>query len=420
MGSLTFPLALLCLALVSGVSSLEVTIPQKVYEHARGDNITLPCSFKSKSPNPSLVIVTWTAMHTDQETEDTVISTFYSHNGRTDYAAKYEKRAKVDVKVNTGKADLRLYSLTMDDNRSYECRVQIPGDDEGTPADTADMVVLVAPSTPICKVVGETVYGQDIKLTCHSEEGSPPPQYKWESKDVRNMPRVKDPRTTDEGGVLSLFNITKETSGYYICTSSNKIRSATCNITLAVMPPSMLGSVGQTAGIIAGVVAAVLILIIVIYCCCCKKKKAKDEEYAMGMREDEYRDKEPTENGERRELRDDDRGERDDRREEYGDGRSDYDDRRSDYTERRSDYDDRRSDYTERDHYDDDRDRRDRRYNDDRDRRDRRYDDDDRDRRDRGYDDDYDRRDRHYDDDGHYDDRPPVPNNKPPRRDYDD
>lgn len=37
-------------------------------------------------------------------------------------------------------------------------------------------------------------------------------------------------------GVLSLFNISKETSGFYICTSSNKIRSATCNLTLAVMP----------------------------------------------------------------------------------------------------------------------------------------------------------------------------------------
>lgn len=38
------------------------------------------------------------------------------------------------------------------------------------------------------------------------------------------------------GGILSLFNITKETSGYYTCTSSNKIRSASCNITLTVMP----------------------------------------------------------------------------------------------------------------------------------------------------------------------------------------
>lgn len=39
-----------------------------------------------------------------------------------------------------------------------------------------------------------------------------------------------------EDGILSLYNISKDTSGYYICTSRNKIRAATCNLTLAVMP----------------------------------------------------------------------------------------------------------------------------------------------------------------------------------------
>lgn len=420
MHSLIFPLFSLCWALFSRVDGLTVKIEQEVYEHARGDNITLPCNFKSKQTNPSLVIVTWTALKIKDEPEDTVISTYYSHTGRTDYTKKYEGRSKVDVDVGSGKANLKLNSITLDENRSFECRVQIPGDDEGTPADTVLMVVLVAPSPPVCKIEGKAEYGQDIKLTCHSEEGSPTPTYKWESRDVRNIPRLKDPKTTDVGGVMSLFNITKETSGFYICTSSNKIRSATCNITLAVMPPSMMGSTAATAGFIALGVALLIILIVIIYCCCCKKKKGKDEEYAMGVHEEEYRDKEPAENGERRELRDDARGERDersdyddrhadgrsdynDRRSDYDDRRSDYDDRRSDYTERRSDYDDRRSDYTERrDRYDDD--RRDRRYDDGR-----RYDDD---RSDRRYDDD-----RHYDE--AYDDRPPVPNSKPPRRDYD-
>lgn len=39
-----------------------------------------------------------------------------------------------------------------------------------------------------------------------------------------------------EDGVLSLFNITKETSGFFICLSKNDIGSASCNFTLAVMP----------------------------------------------------------------------------------------------------------------------------------------------------------------------------------------
>ncbi len=37
-------------------------------------------------------------------------------------------------------------------------------------------------------------------------------------------------------GVLSLLNITIDTSGYYICTSANEIKSATCNMTLRVNP----------------------------------------------------------------------------------------------------------------------------------------------------------------------------------------
>ncbi|KAJ0001679.1 hypothetical protein NQD34_001475 [Periophthalmus magnuspinnatus] len=320
MGTWIFPLTFACLALVSGVRCITVVIPQVKYEFARGDNITLPCTFQSKITNPSLIIVTWTAEGVNGA-DDVVILTHYSLNGRTDYIAAYENRAKLDVDIQTGKVNLKLFSISLDDNRRFVCRLQIPGDGEGTPADTVELVVLVAPSPPICKVEGRAEYGQNINLTCRSEEGSPPPTYKWENRNVNNVPRMNEPRTTDKGGILSLYNISKDTSGFYICTSTNKIRSASCNLTLAVMPPSMLGSVGQTAGIIAGVVAALLIIIIIVYCCCCKKKD-KDEEYTMGRVEaEDYHDKEPTENGEHRAARDDERNERDTRE------HRDYDDR---------------------------------------------------------------------------------------------
>ncbi|XP_039990209.1 cell surface A33 antigen-like [Xiphias gladius] len=438
-----FSLTLLCLVL-PGVGALQVNIPQEQYEHARGDNITLPCSFKpAKAINSSsLVIITWSVEADKANAKETVILTHFS-TGTTDIKSLYEGRVSLDVNIPSGKANLKLSSITLADNKNFECRVLIPGDDEGKPADTTRLVVLVAPSKPICKLQGKAEYGQNINLTCVSEEGSPPPTYKWESRDVRNMPRVAEPRTTDKGGILSLYNISRDTSGFYICTSRNKIRSATCNITLAVMPPSM--KIGFTAGIIGGVVAFLIILIIIIYCCCCRKK-GKEEEYAMGVREEEFPDKEPakdddsrradgqedirsfdgsdvkspdpldryeerSEHGnDRRRDYDDRRSDYDDRRSNYNDRRNDYDDRRSDYNdrrsdcdERRSDYDDRRSDYSDRrdrysdrnDRYDDNRDYDDgRRYND---RRDRRNDDDDR-----------------YDES--YDDRNP---DRPPRRDYD-
>ncbi|XP_061608951.1 cell surface A33 antigen-like isoform X1 [Phyllopteryx taeniolatus] len=457
--------------MVIGAGALQVSIAEDQYEYARGDNVTLPCLFQSTVTRPPVMVILWSVEGLEANADEKVIAAYYFPGALTDIKEAYKKRVSMDVDLAAGKADLKLTSISLADNKEFECRVQIPGDTEGTLFDTARLVVLVAPSTPTCKIEGKEEYGQNINLTCISEEGSPPPKYEWTSLDVRNVPHIKDRRTTSKGGVLSLFNITKDTSGYYTCTSSNKIRSASCNITLTVMPPSM--NVGFTAGIIAGVVAALIILVVVIYCCCCRKKKEK-EEYAMGVREEGHPDKVPDKNGaersavrrdeddsdvraplrdqyeERRERDhsprsdyDDRHGDPDNRRRDPDDRRSDYDDRRSDYDDRRSDYDDRRSDYDDRRRdYDDRRrdydDRRsdydDRRsdYSNVRDEYSReRYDDNRRtdprdkysDRRDH-YDDDNEQNGdkRNHDDDRYdepYDDRerPPVPSDKPRRRD---
>ncbi|XP_061132339.1 glycoprotein A33 (transmembrane), paralog a [Syngnathus typhle] len=424
--------------MVVGVGALEVSIAQDEYEYARGDNVTLPCSFQSEFTKPPLVVVTWSVEGLEANADEKMVATYYSAGAWTDIKEAYKKRVSMDVNLATGKADLRISSITLAENKEFECRVQIPGDTEGTLFDSTRLVVLVAPSTPICQIQGKAQYGQNINLTCHSEEGSPPPTYEWSSINARNVPHMKDPRTTSKGGILSLFNITKETSGYYTCISSNKIRSASCNLTLTVMPPSM--NIGPTAGIIAGVVAALIILVVVIYCCCCRKKK-EEEDYEMGVQEEARPGKVPDSNGAERSddrhiddedessvrapLREGNQGRRerdqsprrdhDDRRSDYNDrprdyddGRSDYNDQRRDYDDRRSEYSDRRSDYTDRrsnytdkneDHrgrYDDDdryadrtdpRDKYDDRYDDERN-RDRRYRDDDR------YDEPYDARDR--------------------------
>ncbi len=120
----------------------------------------------------------------------------------------------------------------------------------------------VAPTQPICKVVGTAEYGHNISLTCVSEEGSPTPTYKWERYNVKNVPQAFPLKTTEskfclsfsglsnyicfhssltlfcvtEEGVLSLVNVSMETSGFYICLSSNKVGSAKCNMTLSVTP----------------------------------------------------------------------------------------------------------------------------------------------------------------------------------------
>lgn len=60
---LTVILCFLNLTVLSGVGAVQVNIPQELYEYARGDNITLPCSFTPKTPlkGTELVIISWSA-----------------------------------------------------------------------------------------------------------------------------------------------------------------------------------------------------------------------------------------------------------------------------------------------------------------------------------------------------------------------
>ncbi|MCJ8747839.1 hypothetical protein PDJAM_G00158280 [Pangasius djambal] len=430
-------------AVIHLTSSLNVEIPLQNYEFARGGNGTIPCSFKpQKADNPS-IIISWTANPDNPQDSDIDILTYYyfaNAENQLDVADGYTDRASLQLDIVKGWANLTLKSLTSRDSRVFQCEVKIPRDSAGKQSDTTMVVVLVAPSKPICAIQGTAEFYHNINLTCRSEEGTPTPTYKWQSYDGTNNPRQNPPKSTDVNGVLSLYNISADTSGYYICTSANKIRNSM--------------KIGSTAGIIGGC-AILLLLLIIVICCCIRRKKNKSEEYAMRSPEyADYTDKEPQEFEEHqvtsveskadrrdeRSDRSDDRQDRDDRQgrpdyrqydsdrhddrrsDRYDDRRSDrYDDRQSDrYDDRRSDrYDDRRSDrYDDRygDRYDDRRsdrydDRRSDRYDEPRDR----YDDRHSDRYADRYDD---RRDRYDHPDDRYDGRsrpPNVPANKPTR-----
>uniref|UniRef100_A0A672U073 Glycoprotein A33 n=1 Tax=Strigops habroptila TaxID=2489341 RepID=A0A672U073_STRHB len=155
----------------------------------------------------------------------------------------------------------------MADNGTYACSVRLRNDPPRQTA-TLSLFVLVAPSKPECKILGTAEYGQTINLTCNSEEGSPKPSYTWQSFDVQNEPLQRQ--------VITLTNISADTSGFYICTSTNIAGKEFCNMTVSVMPPSM--NIALYAGIIGGAVAAIIVISILVYCCCCRTQKEKDYE----------------------------------------------------------------------------------------------------------------------------------------------
>ncbi|XP_062312200.1 cell surface A33 antigen [Osmerus eperlanus] len=263
------------LTVLSSTSGLQVSFPKAEYEVARGDDVTLTCTFQPASPLDStqLVIITWTAEADNPADPKVTVATFYS-NTALDVSPSYEGRATVTVDLAKKESALTLNRVTLQDNREFQCRVQIPRDDEGKLAAITSVLVLVAPSVPIVKMQGTAEYWNNISLTCVSEEGSPSPVYTWKTYDVKNIDRLFPPRTTEKNGVLSLFNISMDTSGFYICTATNKIRAASSNFTLTVLPPSM--NIGSTAGIVGGVLAGVLVLGLVFYCIYKRKNKQKE------------------------------------------------------------------------------------------------------------------------------------------------
>ncbi|RVE58231.1 hypothetical protein OJAV_G00207120 [Oryzias javanicus] len=266
---------------------LHVSIPELEYTVAKGQDVELTCNFNPAVSIASNFLLTWDA-YPDVAGAPLKTVASYFLNSPVDIAPNYEGRASLEVSIERKTSSLRLTGVTMKDSRTYQCSVKISGDDEGTTAATTSVLVLEPPSPPICRIQGKVEYYHNINVTCVSEEGSPKPVYTWTTFSVENIPRQFPPKTTQKDGVLSLYNISRETSGYFICTSKNSIDVASCNVTLAVVPGSM--NFGATAGIIGGVLAGLLVIGILIFCFC--KRKNKKGKYVQGSPGDiEFSDK---------------------------------------------------------------------------------------------------------------------------------
>ncbi|XP_075870636.1 cell surface A33 antigen-like isoform X2 [Nelusetta ayraudi] len=275
--------------------SMHVTIGKEEYEAAKGGEVTLPCSFSPANPEYTNLVLSWKAFP-DKEGDPMIPVATYFLGSPSDISPGFEGRTFLDVDTAQKTSTLRITKVTMQDSRYFQCNVQVPNDDEGQTLAITSVLVLVPPSPPICKIEGRPEYGQNISLTCKSEEGSPEPTTKWKTFTVENVPRRYPPKAFQSpDGVLHLFNVSKETSGFFICDSTNRLGSQSCNLTLSVMPGSM--NFGSTALIVVGVLAGVLLVGIVIFCCCRRRRREKQKN-VEGAPEDAYFDKNAPETGE--------------------------------------------------------------------------------------------------------------------------
>ncbi|XP_008262360.1 cell surface A33 antigen [Oryctolagus cuniculus] len=260
------------------VRGISVETPQEVIRAARGKSVTLPCTYQTTSSTRE-GLIQWDKL-LRSHSEKVVIWNFLEKTYI--YGDRYQNRANISANAEQSDASVTIGQLTMDDNGTYECSVTLLTDLEGTSKSRVRLLVLVPPSKPDCGIVGETVIGNNIQLTCESKEGSPAPQYSWKSYNLQNQERPLD-QSLVSGQTVYLKNISTDTSGFYLCTSSNEMGQESCNITVGVRLPSM--NVALYAGIAGGVVAAFIIIGILIYCCCCRQKdKVEDKEDARPNR----------------------------------------------------------------------------------------------------------------------------------------
>ncbi|KAK1328511.1 hypothetical protein QTO34_012084 [Cnephaeus nilssonii] len=93
------------------------------------------------------------------------------------------------------------------------------------------------PAPPSCHLLGTPRVGTNVTLSC---------------KSPRSKPLPCTSGSDAISGFLSLRNLSSSMSGVYICKASNKVGSASCNVTLEV-------STGPGAAVVAGAVVGTLV-----------------------------------------------------------------------------------------------------------------------------------------------------------------
>ncbi|XP_062860983.1 CXADR-like membrane protein [Trichomycterus rosablanca] len=274
--STTFPCWFLVLL---GVLLTEAqTEMKKVF----GENATLPCHHQFRQSNGQTLDIEWLLQKPNSKQR--VIITFF--NNEVYISDNAASRLSFAGDYLNGDASLLISDLQLSDSGEYHCKVKTGGKYLWS---QVNLLVLVKPSKPDCSMQGDLLEGSEVKLSCKSSEGSDPIGYKWEKvldkgKSVGKLPHLSH---VDQkfAGIMTLKNLSRESSGVYQCTAKNEVGEENCIIEVTMQ---YVQGVGVVAGAVVGVAFCVLIVILIIWLVFRKKEKKKyeEEETPNEIRED--------------------------------------------------------------------------------------------------------------------------------------
>ncbi|OCT57180.1 endothelial cell-selective adhesion molecule [Xenopus laevis] len=252
---------------------LEVHVEQTTIIAVQGKTIVIPVWYSSSSnQNP---YITWHFVRAPLK--EIQILKYLQVTSIDD--TQFKNRVRFAEPMPSKNISIIINNTQEIDSGIYKCLVNVPDDTSigGGNSGAINVTVIVPPSIPKCQIQGTPYAGSNVTLTCKSSAGKPEPGYSW----IRSAPTRQiffPPIQNAAKGTLSLMNLTRDSSGTYVCTSKNIAGSSSCNLTLEVASYSRTAMiVGAVVGSIVGICLVIALLGALLYFFRRKIKESQDE-----------------------------------------------------------------------------------------------------------------------------------------------
>ncbi|KAE8287930.1 V-set and immunoglobulin domain-containing protein 1 Cortical thymocyte marker CTX Precursor [Larimichthys crocea] len=243
------------ISMIGCVDLITVSTPHKRVNVTVGESVLLQCMFDTISDTKGLTIQ-W-----DFDSPSSIApQQVYYYQAGNYVVTTYKDRLELPSSpATTRNASIIIRNMQLSDTGVYTCEVHNIPDVTGKSQVTILVNVHERPSTPYCSTHGNVETGHLVTLTCHSEEGVPPPMYTWTRLDQAKTRRTMLGMMT-KSGKLEFRNISQFEFGEYQCNATNSVGFAICTIELSADSGD-----GVVAGAVIGALLGCVLIILVVW-----------------------------------------------------------------------------------------------------------------------------------------------------------